>query len=159
MGMVGKTNYSDEYESSNTWQSFPILNFLVAILYIAALIALALGSRSGYQLSERMWNNSAKFTAFIGPFLIGLVSAVACVFFAEIIKLFLHIQRNTYDTALYTYVSGMVLQDLEKRISIILNQSTFEKEQKSKSFIPESDQNPDLMTDEENVSASSGDPD
>ena len=120
-----KTNYSHEYKTSNTWQEFPILNGLVVVLYISAAIAVLSGIISGGVLSERAWGD-AKFAAFMGPFIIGLASAIGSIVSAELIKLFLHIQRNTYDTALYTYVIGMALQDIEHQNSVT------ENEQKSK---------------------------
>ena len=155
MGRVGKTNYSDEYESSNAWQTLPVSHLLVVVLYLCAVITLAAGTIYGRQLAERVWGD-AKIIVFLGPFLIGLSSALGCLVCAKIIKLLLHIHRNTYDTALNTYVIGMILQDIEKRTSIIQNIATSVKEQKSESVIPESSQSPGLEIDAANVAGSSG---
>jgi len=94
-----------------------VLEWLVIILYIIAVIAIISGIVSGINFSRNVW--SGKFPAFIIPFITGIASAVGSVIIAELIKLFLCIEKNTYDAAHNAYITTKLqeeLADIQRKI-------------------------------------------
>ena len=106
--------FEKNYCRENPTREFIVLRAVTMFLYLFAALSIIAGliagftieSITGYISGESFYSRWILLICFV----LGVLGSFWFIVIAEIIKLFLCIHKNTYDTAKYSYVAAMMQQ-------------------------------------------------